>query len=48
MIEDRFLEERLNHCVRLNGLTRRSLDLILSRSEKRILFKEKLKDNAAF
>ncbi|CAD8096215.1 unnamed protein product [Paramecium primaurelia] len=48
MIQDRLLEERLNHCVRLNGLTRRSLDLILSRSEKRIIFKEKLKDNAAF
>ncbi|CAK60823.1 unnamed protein product (macronuclear) [Paramecium tetraurelia] len=48
MIEDRLLEERLNHCARLNGLTRRSLDLTLSRSEKRVIFKEKLKDNAAF
>lgn len=48
MIEDRLLEERLHNCVRVNGLTRRGLDLALSRSEKREMFKEKLQDNTAF
>ncbi|CAD8179021.1 unnamed protein product [Paramecium pentaurelia] len=48
MAQGRLLGGRLHHCVRQVGLTRRCLDLMMSRSEKRIIFKQSLKDNAAF
>ncbi|CAD8197842.1 unnamed protein product [Paramecium pentaurelia] len=48
MAQGRLLGGRLHHCVRQIGLTRRCLDLMMSRAEQRVIFKQKLKDNAAF
>ncbi|CAD8119507.1 unnamed protein product [Paramecium sonneborni] len=48
MAQGRLLGGRLHHCVRQVGLSRRGLDLMMSRAEQRVMFKQKLKDNAAF
>ncbi|CAD8192764.1 unnamed protein product [Paramecium pentaurelia] len=48
MAQGRLLGGRLHHCVKQIGLTRRCLDLMISRASQRVIFNQKLKDNDAF